>query len=221
MAEMKYHSSASGYARDMDEAIYSHEANQRADTDLVIVLHGYGSNPERMLQWFDALPQGVTGAALRGPLDVGGDRGWFLLDYFLTNDFAEVVAAAQKVFDWQDKYAIGYKSISLLGHSQGMSMATTLHRLRPKTYKSIVGLSGFVLSNELLNLTDSDAGHRIPCFWGRDPQDLVINPAAVEHTEEWLENNTALTRRKYPEMGHGFSDEEKRDVRTFLNHYLK
>lgn len=207
----------------MDEAIYSNDAHQRANTDLVIVLHGYGSNPQRMLQWFDALPHGVTGAALRGSLDVGGDRGWFLLDYFLTNDFADVVAAAQRVFDWQDKYAVGYKSISLLGHSQGMAMATTLHRLRPKTYKSVVGLSGFVLSSELLNLTDAQPipGHEIPCFWGRDPQDLVINLEAVEYTKEWLDTNTALTARKYPNMGHGFGADEERDVRAFLTHYLK
>ncbi|PQZ89034.1 phospholipase [Arthrobacter sp. MYb227] len=207
----------------MDEAIYSNDARQRANTDLVIVLHGYGSNPQRMLQWFATLPPGVTGAALRGPLDVGGDRGWFLLDYFLTNNFAEVVAAAQRVFDWQDKYALGYKSISLLGHSQGMAMATTLHRLRPETYKSLVGLSGFVLSNELLNLTDTtpEIGHEIPCFWGRDPQDLVINPEAVQHTKEWLDTYTALTARKYPDMGHGFGADEERDVRAFLSHYLK
>lgn len=207
----------------MDEAIYSNDAHQRVNTDLVIVLHGYGSNPQRMLQWFEALPQGVTGAALRGSLDVGGDRGWFLLDYFLTNDFADVVAAAQRVFDWQDKYAVGYKSISLLGHSQGMAMATTLHRLRPTAYKSVVGLSGFVLSNELLNLTDTQPvpGQKTPCFWGRDPQDLVINPDAVEYTKEWLDTYMALTARKYPNMGHGFGPDEERDVRTFLTHYLK
>lgn len=207
----------------MDEAIYSNEATQRRNTDLVIVLHGYGSNPERMLQWFDALPAGVTGAALRGPLDVGGDRGWFLLDYFLANNFADVVDAAQRVFDWQDKYAIGYRTISVLGHSQGMAMATTLHRLRPDSYRTVVGLSGFVLSNDLLNLTDSvpEPGRGIPFFWGRDPQDFVINPEALEHTGEWLEAHTSLTSRRYPGMGHGFSAEEKRDVTTFLKHYLR
>lgn len=207
----------------MDEAIYSNAAGQRANTDLVVLLHGYGSNPERMKSWFAALPAGTTGAALRGPLDVGGDRGWFLLDYFLANDFAEVVGAAQRVFDWQDRHATGYRSISLLGHSQGMAMATTLHRLRPGTYKSVVGLSGFVLSNDLLNLTDvaPEPGRGTPFFWGRDKQDLVINPDAVEFTGQWLEAHTSLTARSYPGMGHGFGPEEERDVAAFLRHYLR
>ena len=206
----------------MDEGIYSRPAPQREGTDLVVVLHGYGSNPERMTGWFDELPPHATGVALRGPMDVGGGCGWFLLDYFLANDFAQVLAAAQRVFDWQDRHGRAYRSISLLGHSQGMAMATTLHRLRPGTYKALVGLSGFVLSNELLNLTDPvpGPGAAIPCFWGRDPHDVVINPEAIEHTGRWLAGNTALTARTYPEMGHGFGADERRDVRNFLKHYL-
>jgi phospholipase/carboxylesterase len=206
----------------MDEGIYSRPEDQRAGTDLVVVLHGYGSNPERMLGWFDQLPATATGVALRGHMDVGGDHGWFLLDYFLTNDFSQVVAAAQKVLDWQDLYALGYRTISLLGHSQGMAMATTLHRLRPGSYATIVGLSGFVLSNELLSLTDvsPEEGTGVPFFWGRDPYDVVINSAAVAYTREWLQENTTLTARTYPEMGHGFGPEERRDVRSFYKHYL-
>ncbi|MDO5744365.1 MAG: phospholipase [Micrococcaceae bacterium] len=206
----------------MDEGIYSRPQETRAGTDLVIVLHGYGSNPERMRDWFTQLPPHATGVALCGPMDVGGGRGWFLLDYFLANDFAQVLSAAQQVFDWQDRYAHGYRSISLLGHSQGMAMATTLHRLRPGRYKLIVGLSGFVLSNELLALTDTAPapGAAIPFFWGRDRHDVVINPDAVTYTRGWLTENTALTSRTYPEMGHGFGVDEYRDVRGFLSHYL-
>ncbi|MBV1779469.1 phospholipase [Paeniglutamicibacter sp. ABSL32-1] len=206
----------------MDEGIYSRPEGRRAGTDLVMMLHGYGSNPERMTGWFGELPPHATGVALRGPMEVGGDRGWFLLDYFLANDFARVVSAAQLVFDWQDKYARGYRSISLLGHSQGMAMATTLHRLRPGGYATITGLSGFVLSNELLSLTDvaPEPGKAVPFFWGRDPYDLVINPDAVAYTGQWLGEYTALTSRTYPEMGHGFGAEERRDVRSFFGHYL-
>lgn len=206
----------------MDEGIYSRPEGQRRGTDLVMMLHGYGSNPERMTGWFEELPEHATGVALRGPMDVGGDRGWFLLDYFLTNDFAQVVAAAQQVLDWQDRHARGYRSISVLGHSQGMAMATTLHRLRSGTYRSVVGLSGFVLSNELLNLTDvaPSPGAAVPFFWGRDPLDVVINSDAISHTEQWLAENTALTARTYPSMGHGFGGDERRDVRSFLKHYL-
>ncbi|MBB2995058.1 alpha/beta hydrolase [Paeniglutamicibacter cryotolerans] len=208
----------------MLHAIYSRPEAERTGTHLVILFHGYGSREEHMIPWFSALPGDATGVALRGGLDMDGEYGWFLLDYFLANDFAEVLSGAGRVFDWQDANATGYASISLLGHSQGMAMASTLQRLRPGSYRAVVGLSGFVLDNELLNLTDTVPGDRaeaIPFFWGRDPMDPVINADALEHTADWLSANSRLTARSYPGMGHGFGPEEQRDVAAFLNHYLR
>lgn len=207
----------------MPHAIYSRPEAERPGTHLVILLHGYGSSEERMTHWFSALPVNATGVALRGGLEMDGEYGWFLLDYFLTHDFASVLAGAGQVFDWQDAHCAGYTSISLLGHSQGMAMASTLLRLRPGSYRAVVGLSGFVLDNELLNLTDapvSNPGDAPPFFWGRDPIDPVINADALEHTAAWLEANTRLTARSYPGMGHGFGQDQVRDVAAFLKHYL-
>jgi phospholipase/carboxylesterase len=82
-----------------------------------------------------------------------------------------------------------------------------------------VGLSGFVLENELLALTDSFTSPP-PFFWGRDKADLVINGDATAYTEEWLNENTQLTARTYPGMGHAMSKTEMADVSAFLRHYV-
>ena len=58
----------------MDEGIYSRPAGRRAGTDLVMMLHGYGSNPERMTGWFDELP---PDAVLEGPVGRAIDRSLF------------------------------------------------------------------------------------------------------------------------------------------------
>jgi phospholipase/carboxylesterase len=97
-------------------------------------------------------------------------------------------------------------------------MASTLLRLHPREYKAVVGLSGFVLDNELLALTDS-FDPKPPFFWGRDKADLVINEDAIAHTADWLEKNTLLTARTYPGMGHAMSKAEMVDVSAFLKHY--
>ncbi|MDI3329906.1 MAG: esterase [Micrococcus sp.] len=228
--------------------VWSRPAEQRPGTDLVVVIHGYGANEVRAAQaYFGMLPEGSTGLAVRGgfEIDAGaypvadgldglgsgpggpdpGAWGWFLLDYFLTNDFAEVVASAHRVFDLLDAEEIaeaGFRSVALLGHSQGMAMASTVYRLRPEAFDCVVGLSGFVLSNPLLATLDSPPegpGPR-PFFWGRDVEDLVINPDAIAFTADWLEEHTQLTARTYEGMGHGTSAEEARDVRIFLKHAL-
>ena len=203
----------------METVAWSRPEAEREGTPLLVMLHGYGTDETRMSRLFGSLPPEFTCAALRGPKVIGDDYGWFLLDYFLTHDFADVISAANRVFAWIDSVKDRHSSVTLLGYSQGMAMASTLLRLRPEGFRAAVGLSGFVLENELLAMSESfDA--LPPFFWGRDKEDVVINDAATEHTAEWLEEHTQLTARSYPGMGHSISAAELVDVGAFLRHYV-
>ena len=203
----------------METVVWSRPEEQRKGTPLLVMMHGYGTDESRMVRLFDYLPSGFTCAALRAPMPVGDHYGWFLLDYFLANDFADVVRVSNQVHSWVASVRGWHSSVTLLGYSQGMAMASTLLRLHPADYRAVVGLSGFVLNNELLALTDSFEA-RPPFFWGRDKADLVINPDAVRYTAEWLEAHTLLTARTYPGMGHAMSKREMADVSAFLRHYV-
>jgi phospholipase/carboxylesterase len=203
----------------MKTAVWSKPEHERAGTPLLVMMHGYGTDESRMATLFDSLPPAFSCAALRGPKVIGDHHGWFLLDYFLTHDFADVISSTNGVFDWIDAVKAQHSSVSLLGYSQGMAMASTLLRLRPAQFRAVVGLSGFVLDNELLAMSES-FDSRPPFFWGRDRADPVINDAAIEHTEEWLQRNTQLTARTYPGMGHAISAAELVDVSAFLRHYV-
>ncbi|KRE81798.1 alpha/beta hydrolase [Arthrobacter sp. Soil763] len=203
----------------MNTVVWSRPEHERAGTPLLVMLHGYGTDETRMADLFARLPPEFTCAAPRGPKVIGDDYGWFLLDYFLTHDFADVVTAANSVFGWIDAVRDNHSSVSLLGYSQGMAMASTLLRLRPEAFRAVVGLSGFVLDNELLAMSESFS-ERPPFFWGRDKEDPVINEAATAHTEEWLHRHTQLTARSYPGMGHAISPAELVDVGAFLRHYV-
>lgn len=203
----------------METVVWSRPENERAGTPLLVMMHGYGTDESRMAELFGSLPPDFSCAALRGPKVIGDHYGWFLLDYFLTHDFADVVSSTTGVLSWIDSVKARHSSVSLLGYSQGMAMASTLLRLRPEQFRAVVGLSGFVLDNELLAMSES-FGSRPPFFWGRDKDDVVINDAATEHTEEWLHRNTQLTARTYPGTGHAISKAELMDVSAFLRHYV-
>jgi len=206
----------------VETAAWSRPAEERAGAGLLVMIHGYASSEEKLLPLCEVLPANVTGVAPRGHFDVGGTHGWFLLDPFLTSDFAEVVSSANRVFGWLDPIlaAGSFRSVSLLGFSQGMAMATTLLRLRPAAFRAAVGLSGFVLDHELLALTDELDGS-LPFFWGRDVRDAFIHSDAIDYSEQWLRDHTALTARTYPGMGHNIGAEEMRDVGIFLRLYLQ
>jgi phospholipase/carboxylesterase len=203
----------------METVVWSKPEAEREGTPLLVLMHGYGTDESRMVRLFEYLPSEFTCAALRAPMVIGDHYGWFLLDYFLANDFADVISATNTVHAWISSVKDRHSSVSLMGYSQGMAMASTLLRLHPVSYKATVGLSGFVLENELLSLTDSFESPP-PFFWGRDKADLVINGEATEYTGEWLEENTQLTARTYPGMGHAMSKTEMVDVSAFLRHYV-
>jgi phospholipase/carboxylesterase len=203
----------------METVVWSKPEGERAGTPLLVMMHGYGTDESRMVRLFEYLPQEFTCAALRAPMVIGDHYGWFLLDYFLANDFADVITATTAVHSWISTVKGQHSSVSLLGYSQGMAMASTLLRLHPGDYKATVGLSGFVLQNELLSLSESFTSPP-PFFWGRDKADLVINEDAIAYTGEWLHDNTQLTARTYPGMGHAMSKTEMGDVSAFLRHYV-
>jgi phospholipase/carboxylesterase len=203
----------------METVEWSKPKDERAGTPLLVMMHGYGTDESRMARLFEYLPADFTCAALRAPKVIGDHYGWFLLDYFLANDFADVITATNAVHAWISSVKGQHSSVSLMGYSQGMAMASTLLRLRPQDFRAVVGLSGFVLDNELLAMSES-FDTPPPFFWGRDKGDLVINDAATEHTEEWLNRNTRLTARTYPGMGHTISKAEMVDVSAFLRHYV-
>ncbi|WP_284979350.1 phospholipase [Arthrobacter sp. fls2-241-R2A-200] len=202
----------------MDSVVWSKPEKERPGTPLLVMLHGYGTSEQRMANLFPHLPGEFTCAALRGPKMIGDGHGWFLLDYFLTNDFADVITSTNRVFDWINSVKGEHSSVCLLGYSQGMAMASTLLRLRPKEFAATVGLSGFVMDNDLLGLSES-FDTPPPFFWGRDKADPVINQDAIAHTKEWLNANTALTARTYPGMGHRIGQAELVDVSAFLKYY--
>src|SRR6476661_363713 len=203
----------------METVVWSRPENERAGTPLLVMMHGYGTDESRIVNLFGRLPSEFTCAALRAPMPIADGYGRFLLDYFLANDFADVIAAANSVFSWIDSVRGAHSSVSLLGYSQGMAMASTLLRLRPPDFPAVVGLSGFVLDNDLLALSESfDVPP--PFFWGRDKADLIINEDATAYTAEWLETHTRVAARTYPGMGHAMSPPEMVDVGAFLRHYV-
>ncbi|MCC9205583.1 alpha/beta hydrolase [Arthrobacter sp. zg-Y769] len=205
----------------MENVTWSARVDRRRGRELVVLLHGYGSGEQAMERLFIALPESAVGAAVRGPLDVGGASGWFLLDPLLNSDTTEVLEAALSLLAWLDRARTeyGFTGITLAGFSQGMAMAGTLLRLRPRDFRAVVGLSGFIARNELLAASEP-LPVRVPFFWGRDRQDWVINADAVNYTAQWLEENVALTARTYSGMGHSIGADEISDVAVFLRRYL-
>ena len=118
--------------------------------DLLILLHGYGANEDDLFGLVPHLPQRFTVAAVRAPMTLQpGGYAWFPLSQDpvtgeIGSDAASVRTAIEDLHAWVGAVREGFRTVSLLGFSQGMALATSLLRLDPTAYAATVALHGAV-----------------------------------------------------------------------------
>lgn len=197
--------------------LWSKPESERAGTPLLVLLHGYGANEADLFGLAEQLPAEFTVVSVRAGLAAGPGYAWFPLQSDLVIDQSLVTDAARALDEWLESVAAEFSSVSLLGFSQGMAMASVLLRHRPGRYAAVVGLSGFVVTFDDPFFDDAQLrALKTPFFWGRDQADPVIPQREIEYTNEWLNQHTELMKVLYTGMWHGISQAEIGHVGEFL-----
>lgn len=206
----------------MEHVIYSRPENERKGLPLVVLLHGYGASESDLAPLADQLPPEFLYASVRAPHPAMSGYCWYPLSTELQFPVRETAETIESVTGWLAGMRQDHPWILALGFSQGMSVATSVARRAPQLLAGVVGLSGFVLQVEpeqaetLKFDDDALSAHRLPIFWGRDPQDPVIPASSVNYTAEWLQRHANLTKVQYQGIWHGISAAEIAHVGQFL-----
>lgn len=188
-----------------------------APSEVVLFLHGFGSNELDLAPLAPALGLGLPWASLRAPLELGnGGAAWFQITTPGVPDAGPVERATKAIWTWIEQNVAPGTRIIPLGFSQGGLMASQLLRTRPERVVAPVVLGGFVLGSPQRG-DGLLAEQRPALFWGRGGQDSVIAPVAITRSSEFLPNHTALVERVYSGLGHGINAAELGDVREFLS----
>ena len=199
--------------------LWSTPGEARSGKPLLVLLHGYGANEQDLLSLADLLPGDFSVASVRAPIAMGPGFTWFPLTDSADYSLDAVKTAASFVLDWLDGVKGDHPSVTLLGFSMGMAMATTLLRQRPADFAAVVGLSGFVVNaGGDPSFRDDELNGSVPLFWGRDQQDPVITQDKIEYTMGWVRNHVKLTKVLYTGMWHGINQQEIGHVSEFLTH---
>ena len=200
--------------------LWSRPENERAGTPLLVIFHGYGADEADLFSLAGQLPAEFTVASVRAPLQAGPGYSWFPLRNDLSYSVTAVSESAAAVELWIDSVREHHTSVSLLGFSQGMCMATSLLRHRPADYAAVVGLSGFVVDAEGDPYFDDAAvaAQKPEIFWGRDQADPVIPQEVVEATNTWMHGHVKLTKVLYTGIWHGINAQEIGHVGEFLQY---
>lgn len=199
-----------------------------ADRPLVVLLHGRGADERDLAGLVPALPRGYLYASVRAPLPVlalGRGYEWFppsALDGVSPAGPA-ADAAARGVLSWLERTqarARHHGPVALLGFSQGGATAVQLLRHASELFAGAVVLSGFVTPG-LVGGDEAMSQIRPPVFWGHDPADPVIPPAAASRLRSFLGGHADAEERTYPGAGHGITVAEAADVAGFLESVLR
>ncbi|NLS09524.1 phospholipase [Nesterenkonia sp. MY13] len=203
---------------------WSRSESEREGTPLAVLLHGYGANEQDLLGLVPGLPQEFTYASVRAPVSMGfGAYTWFELDVErLAYSSSAARQAVEDLWEWIDSVRGNHSSVTLIGFSMGMAMATSLLRTRPEAFAAVVGLSGFAVDpnrgEELEGYFDDDAlaAQKIPFFWGRDQEDPIIPGEQIDYTHRWANQTVKLTKVLYAGAGHGVVPQEIGHINEFL-----
>lgn len=199
---------------------WSKPEQERAGTPLLVLFHGYGSHEQDLMGLVPGLPEEFTVAAVRAPVAMGPGFTWFPLMHEPDFSVDKVTKAVSDVLSWLDGVKDQHSSVSVLGFSMGMAVATSVLRHRPEEIAAVVGLSGFAVPAAGNDFFRDDAVKAIqpPLFWGRDQADQVITQDKIEFTHAWTNEHVDLTKVLYPGIGHGINAQELAHVKEFLTY---
>ena len=184
--------------------------------NLLVMMHGWSYDERHLFALQPSLPPHLTIASVRAPLPEAGGYAWFpSRGNPIGNPQPWIAnAAVDAVLAWLDRLP-GYRSVGLMGFSQGGAMVLQMMRRRPDAFRYGVQLGGFVVDDvqpgdEALSVL------RPPLFWGRGARDSVIPASAIKRTSEFSASHFTVSEAVYPDLGHDVAGREIDDLASFI-----
>lgn len=197
------------------------EAAAYATRPLLLLLHGWGSNEDDLLDLMRVVAPYNDAISLRAPLRLAqGAYSWFHDAVPNGDDLdRDMYAAAAAIDEWVAANVPEDRAVVPFGFSQGAALAIHVLRLNPDRYRASVALSGFVAPNIAKDISLNDdvlADLNTPVFFGYGLDDAVIAPYEFSAAAAWLEEHTWLEEKRYRGLDHAVHMEELGDIRSWL-----
>ncbi len=170
--------------------------------NLLVLLHGYGSNEEDLFSFAEELPDELLIISARAPYEMGhGGYAWYAINFDANNekfsDLEQAKSSLKIVHDFVDEIKAKYSvnKTFLLGFSQGAILSYALSLNYPNKVAHVIALSGYMfedlfptnISKDIT--TDYYVSHGsvdqvIPVSWARkSPEILTKLSLAHEYSE--------------------------------------
>ncbi|HKJ06238.1 MAG TPA: alpha/beta fold hydrolase [Flavobacteriaceae bacterium] len=182
------------------------------NTQLIILLHGYGSNEEDLFSFAKELPENLIVISARAPLTLGfGGFAWYSINFTESegkfSDTKEAIEAREKIATFitqiQNKYSIKPKKTFLLGFSQGTILSYSIALNYPEKIQKVIALSGYINPDLLPEDVKSKDYSKLDFYISHGSVDQVIPVDWANKAPKFLEAlHVKHSYQEFP-VGHG------------------
>ncbi len=185
-------------------------AGETQENDILVMLHGYGSNEKDLIQLAPLLDREMRFISVRAPERLDREMyGWFPLEFTpqgVTADREAVREAGKTLAVFLRGVLETYNprggKLWLMGFSQGAIMSYLMALAEPSLLHGIIALSGQFPEPALQAAPDPQAFRALPFLVVHGLYDDVLPVTNGRFAEQWLTGKIDdLTYREYP-VGH-------------------
>ena len=200
--------------------------NITPNTQLLVMIHGYGSNEEDLFSFAPQLPEEVYVISIRAPYNLQPyGYAWYEITFdadenkFSNNEQAKesLQLIANFIDEISEKLPLDKSNISLIGFSQGTILSYAVALTYPEKVKNIIALSGYINKDILpQNIEIKDYSH-LNFYCSHGSVDQVIPVDWARRTPSFL--NSLHIKHQYSEfpVGHGVAPQNFYELKDWLS----
>ncbi len=199
--------------------------NITAETPILFLVHGYGSNEQDLFSFVPTLPEDWLVVSFRAPFNAdNGGHAWFDIDFNSAENFVDDVQAEEAVkqvleniLSISNRYGLANNKTHLCGFSQGGIIVYSLALQYPELFSKIACLSTFPEERLLKNMVkDKKKIEHLRFFISHGTDDGVIPIEWAKKGAELLYDLSAYFSFREYMAGDGVNQKNYMDLMEFF-----
>lgn len=205
------------------------KSTRKANTPLLIMLHGYGSDENDLFSFANELPEDFFIISARAPYTLQPyGHAWYAINFDADkgkwNDNEQAKQSRDLIARFIDEvveaYPVNKNNVTLLGFSQGTILSYAVALTYPEKVKNIVALSGYINKDILPEDIESKDYTNLDFYCSHGSVDQVIPVDWARQTTPFL--NQFKIKHSYSEfpVGHGVAPQNFYELREWLTNKI-
>lgn len=196
-----------------------------AETPVLFMLHGYGSNEEDLFSFVQTLPEEWLVISFRAPKNSNyGGYAWFDIDFNNPNNFIDeaeaneaVKTVIENIMAVSNRYGLTNNPTHLVGFSQGGMISYALALQYPELFSKVAILSSYPEEKMLRNIVkDKKKLEHLRFFISHGTDDAVVPLDWSRKAAEILYDLSAYFSFREYMNGHGVNQKNYMDLMEFF-----